>query len=54
MMELRLDRCQIGKDVGVIELEIVEHHRARPVMDELRPLVEERGVVFVGFDHEKR
>ena len=29
------------------------HHRARPVVHELRALVEERGVVFVGFDNEE-
>ena len=43
-----------AKDVGVVELEVVEDRRARPVVDELRALVEERRVVLVGLDHEER
>ena len=54
VVELRLDRREVGKDVGVVELEVVEDRRARPVLDELRALVEERRVVLVGLDHEKR
>ena len=54
MMELRLDRGEVGKDVGVVELEVVEHRGARPVVHELRALVEERRVVLVGLDHEER
>ena len=53
MMELRLDRREVGKDVGVIELEIVEDRGARTIVDEFRPLVEECGVVLVAFDHEE-
>ena len=52
-MELLLDGRQIFVDVGVIELEIVQDQRARTVVDELRALVEERGVVFIGFDDEE-
>ena len=54
MMELRLDRREIGEDVGVIVFEIVEDRGARPVVDELRALVEERRVVLVGLDDEER
>ena len=54
MMELFFDRGDVGVDVGVVELEIVEDHRPRPVMHELRAFVEESGVVFVGLDHEER
>ena len=54
MMELRLDRRQVGEDVGVIEFEVVEDGGARAVMDELRALVEKCGVVLVGFDDEER
>src|ERR1700733_12520553 len=53
MVKLRLNRRKIGEDVGMIELKIVQNCGARPVMHELRTLVEERGVVFVGLDHEK-
>ena len=54
MMELRLDRREVGEDVGVVELEVVEDRGARPVVDELRALVEERRVVLVGLDDEER
>ena len=54
MMELRLDRGEIGKDVGVVVLEVVQDRGARTVVDEFRALVAERGVVFVGLDHEER
>ena len=53
-MELRLDRCQVGKDVGMVELEVVEDRGAREVVDELAALVEERGVVLVGLDDKQR
>jgi len=53
MMELRLDGREIGEDVRVIELEIVQDCHSRAVMDELRALVEEGGVVLVGLDHEQ-
>ena len=53
VVELGLDRAEVGKDVGVVELEIVEDRRARPVMHELRALVAEGGVVLVGLDHEE-
>ena len=53
VMKLFLDRRQVFVDVGVIELEIVEDQRARAVVDELGALVEERGVVFIGFDDEE-
>ena len=53
MVKLPLDRCKIVKDVGVIELQVVQHGRAGPVVHELAALVEEGGVVFVGFNHEQ-
>ena len=54
MMKLSLDRRQIGEDVGVVELQVVENRRAWPVMHKLGPLVAERGVVLVRFDHKER
>ena len=54
VVELRLDRREVREDVGVVVFEIVEYRRARPVVDELRALVEERRVGIVGLDHEER
>ena len=54
VVELPLDRRQVVEDVGVVELQVVQDRRARPVVDELAALVEEGGVVFVGLDHERR
>ena len=54
VVELALDRGEVVEDVGVVELEVVEDRGARPVVDELAALVEERGVVLVGLDHERR
>ncbi len=53
-MELGLYRAQVGKDVGVVEFRIVQHGGTRTVMHEFGAFVEKRGVVFVGFDNEKR
>src|SRR5260221_1239277 len=52
MMELSLDRCKIGEDVGMIELYIVQNRQPGPVVDHLGTLVEEGGIVFISFDHE--
>ena len=38
----------------MIEFQVVQHHRAWPIVDELRALVAKRGVVLIGFDDEKR
>ena len=54
VVELTLDGGEIREDVGVIELEVIEHGDARPVMHELGTLVEEGRVVFIGLDHEGR
>ena len=52
MVELALDGRDIGKDVRVVEFEVVQDRDRRLVVHELRALVEERRVVFVGLDHE--
>jgi len=49
-MELRLDSRQVGKDIGVVVFEIVEHSRAGEVVDELAAFVEKSRVVLVRFD----
>ena len=54
VMELGLDGGHVREDVGVVVFEVVEDRGARPVVHELRALVEERRVVFVGLDHEER
>ncbi len=52
LAERRLDRLLVAEDVDVIELDRREDRRARPVVQELRPLVEEGGVVLVALDDE--
>ncbi len=52
VVELPLDGVEVVEDVGVVELEVVQHRRARAVVHELAALVEEGGVVLVCFDHE--
>jgi len=44
---------QIAEDVGVVELQIVEHRDVRRVVDEFAALVEKRAVVLVALDHER-
>ena len=51
MMKLRLDCGQIRKNIGVVEFQIVQHRNLRPVMHELRSLVEKGGVIFIRLDH---
>src|SRR5438309_6452226 len=54
-MELVLDRCKIGEDVCMIELQIVQYCSAGAVVNKLRALVEEGGVVLVSlYDEERR
>ena len=52
MMAL-FDGRQVGKDVGVVELQIVQHQRHAVVVDELGRCQKGR-VVFVSFDDEER
>ena len=52
MMELRLDRRQVGKDVGVVILQVIENRGTRPIVDELGALITKRRIVFVRLDHE--
>src|SRR5581483_3908111 len=54
MVELPLNRLNIRINVSVIVFEVVEHHRAGVVVNELGALVEEGRVVFIGFDDEER
>ena len=45
-------RVEVRVDVGVVELDVVDHRDVGQVLQELRRLVEERAVVFVAFDDE--
>src|SRR5262249_50620516 len=50
--ETEFDRVEIGKNVRVIELDVVDHQQLGEIVNELRALVEKCAVVFVPFDHE--
>src|SRR5690606_9437789 len=52
LMELPQDRVEVRINIRVVVLDIRDRERSRPVVHELRALIEERGVVFVGFDDE--
>jgi hypothetical protein len=54
MSKLPLDGRQIRKNIRMIEFQIIQNHTARAIVQELGALIEERRVVFVGFDNEKR
>ncbi len=49
-MKLPKNRVDVRKNVGVIVFDVVDDQGARPVVHELRPLVEERRVVLVRLD----
>ena len=53
-MELFLDGLQVVKNVRMVELKVIENQRTRAVVNELRALIEESAVVFIGFNHEER
>src|SRR5688572_20246166 len=53
MTKLPLDLCKIGEDVCMIELDVVQDDRLRPIVDELRALIEKGGVIFVALDHKQ-
>ena len=52
MVKLRLDRCNIREDVGMVEFKVVEYRGPRAVMHELAAFVEKCRIVFISFDHE--
>src|SRR5215469_16898164 len=51
-LEGSLDGAEVCVDVGVVELNVSEDQRVREVVQELRTLVEEGGVVLVALDDE--
>ena len=51
-LERRLHRRQVRVDVRVVELHMGQDRRVGKVVQELRPLVEERRVVLVAFEDE--
>ena len=50
--ERQQHRVEVGVDVGVIELDVVDDGDVGQVLEELRRLVEERAVVLVALDDE--
>src|SRR5205085_1900349 len=50
--ERERDRIEVGVDVRVIELDVVDDGNVGQVLEELRRLVEEGAVVLVALDHE--
>ena len=54
VVELALDGADVGVNVGMVILEVVESQRARMVVHELRAFVEERRVVLIRLDDEVR
>ena len=52
LAEALLDVVEVPVDVGVVELDARDERGARSVVEELRPLVEEGGVVLVALDGE--
>ncbi len=53
MVELAFDGGQVGKDIGVVEFEVVHHGDRRAVVHELGALVEKGRIVLVRLDHER-
>src|SRR6185436_13826794 len=51
--KLALDLCQIGEDVRMIELDVVQNCCSGPVVHELRALIEKSRVIFVPLDHKE-
>ena len=52
MVKLGFNRRKVVKDVGMVELYVVQNRESWPVMDHFGTLVEEGRIVFIGFDHE--
>ena len=52
LVKLPENRIHVGVDIRMVEFEVIDDQRARSVMHELGTLVEKRGVVLVGLDHE--
>ena len=51
VVELTLNGGEVVKDVGVVELEVVQNGCAWVVVHKFAAFVEESGVVLVGFNH---
>src|SRR5271166_4422863 len=43
---------RIDKDICVVKLDVVDHNGFRKIVQELRPLIEKRRVVFISFENE--
>ena len=47
-----LDGVQIAENIGMVEFDAGQHRHVRMVVQELGPLVEKGGVVFIAFKHD--
>ena len=53
MMKLTLDHHQIIKDIGMVELKIVQYQSPGPVMDKFGSLIKEGGIVLIRLHHKE-
>ena len=53
MMKLRFDGRNIGKDIGMIELQIVQYSRFGTIMNKFASFIEKSRVIFISFDDKK-
>ena len=53
MMKLRFNGGKIGKNIGVIKLQIIKNDGTWMIMNKLRAFIKESGVVFIRFNNKK-
>ena len=49
-MELPLYRGQVGENIGMVVLDVVDNQSPGAVVDKLGALIEKGGIVFIGLD----
>ena len=53
MVELALNGGDIGKNIGMVKFQIIQHSHIRSVVNKLRAFVEKCAVVFIRFDDKR-
>ena len=53
MMKLRFNGGKIGKNIGVIKLQIIKNDGTWMIMNKLRAFIKESGVVFIRLNNKK-
>ena len=53
MMELGLDRGEVGENIRMVIFEVIDDRRFRAVMNKLGTLVEKGGVILICLDHKE-